>query len=87
MLFITGQQTVYAEATAMDVNKLDYQVGQIDRMRNNRVIIDDVEYKFTSQTLFLSKAGKAIESRWFSKGDLVKFYADNNRNLIVIRKP
>lgn len=87
ILFLTGQETVYADGTPINVDNISYQVGKIDQIKSNRVIIDDVSYNYTDRTMFLNSAGKPTEQRYFSKGELVKFAADANRNLLVLRKP
>ena len=87
MVFFTGYQTVSADTAPGDGSTLEYRTGKIDMIRLDRVVIDDIQYKFTEQTQFLSKSGKPIKANQFYKGDKVEFKATEKNKLLILKKP
>jgi len=68
------------------INSIKYQTGTIDRMAGNEIVIGDSLYKYTKGVLFLSRQGAKIETRWFKKGDRVRFVINSKYEAIIIRK-
>ena len=87
MALFAGNQTVYADAAQKETGTQEYKTGKIDKIRLNRVIIDDIQYTFSQRTQFLSESGKPIDISMFNRRDRVMFYATANKELLILKKP
>ena len=84
-------QLIAAPATAQKKNnsesaKAEYVTGVIHRMAADEIVISDVLYKFSKDIKFLSRKGTKIETRWFKRGDKVKFVINSKNQIRIVRK-
>ena len=86
MLFLSGTQTVYAESK-IDINKLKYISGNIDRIASGEIVVDDCLYKYSANVLFLSRKGAKTRTNLFIKGSSVKIHVNKQNQVLIIRKP
>ncbi len=87
LLFIFTIGSGFAqEANTPDIDKAEYQTGIIDRMATTEIVINDSLYKYGKGVLFLSRQGAKIETRWFKKGDKVRFVINSKFEAIIVRK-
>ena len=77
MLFLSGTQTVYAESK-IDINKLKYISGNIDRIASGEIVVDDCLYKYSENVCsFQGKAQKP--ERTFLLKEVALKYTSINR--------
>ena len=84
-IFIAG--TGFAqEPNITEINNADYKTGTIDRIAANEIVIGDSLYKYAKSILFLSRQAAKIETRWFKKGDKVRFVINDKYEAVIVRK-
>ena len=81
-------------ASAFDINEGDDLpeqgfgggTGIIDSIGKKAVVINDMEYKFGSNTKFLSNTGGDLIKSMFKEGDRVNFILNFNSEIIALQK-
>ncbi len=68
------------------VNYSNYRQGNIDKKDNGSIIIDDMEYGFSSDIKLIDESGRSAGISEFQAGNFVGYRLDSRGRIVEMRK-